>query len=123
MRTMLDEGGRVRRPVLRVMLVTPWSVDLTWDDDEAATGWKVSQVPGTGRYEQTGQPQWRANGLLSDTLYCFRVFAVDEDHGEASEKALIRVATLRTHPAVVAANGRVQELGAGDGFEPPTFRL
>lgn len=100
MRMILDDGeGRVRRPLPHPKLVTPWSIDLEWDDDVAATGWKVSQLPGTGRYEPTGQPRWRANGLLPDTLYCFRVVAVDEDHGEASEKALLRVLTVKGSPA------------------------
>lgn len=86
--------GRIVRPVLRVGIVTAWSVDIEWEDDVAATGWRVRQIPGHGRYEATGQPRWRANGLTSGTLHEFWVFAVDEDHDESSEKAVVRVITL-----------------------------
>ena len=91
---MKQGDGRVMRPVLRAGLVTPWSIDVEWDDDVAATGWMVRYLPGHGRYEETGQPFWRVNGLDPDTMYEFRVFAVDDDHAEASKKAVIRVWTL-----------------------------
>jgi hypothetical protein len=77
-----------------VGVVTRWSVDIEWDEDPAATGWMVRQLPGHGRYEPTGQPDWRSTGLDPDTMYEFRVVAVDEDHGEESEKAVVRVWTL-----------------------------
>lgn len=91
---MEDADGRVVQPVLRVGIVTPWSVDIEWDEDPAATGWLVRQMPGHGRYEPTGQPRWRATGLAPESMYEFRVSAVDEDHDETSEKAVIRVWTL-----------------------------
>lgn len=87
-------GGRVVRPVLRTGRVTAWSIDIEWDDDVAATGWRVRQIPGHGRYVATGQPRWRATGLETGRLYEFWVFAVDEDHDEASEKAVIRALTV-----------------------------
>lgn len=91
---MKDDDGRVVRPVIRVGVVTPWSVDIEWNEDPAATGWLVRRMPGHGRYEPTGQPQWQATGLEPDTMYEFRVLAVDEDHHEASPKAVVRVWTL-----------------------------
>lgn len=81
------------RPALRAGLVTRCSIEVEWEDDPAATGWLVRQVPGPGRYAPTGQPRWRAVGLEPGTLYEFRVVAVDEDHGESSGKAVIRVVT------------------------------
>lgn len=89
-----DGGGRVVRPVLRAGAVTPCSIDIDWDEDVAATGWLVRQMPGHGRYEPTGQPHWQATGLAPGTMYEFRVIAVDEDHHEASEKAVVRVWTV-----------------------------
>ena len=86
--------GRIAVPLLRVGRVTAWSIDIEWDDDVAATGWRVRQIPGHGRYGATGQPRWRSTGLESGTLHEFWVIAVDEDHDEGSQKAVVRVMTL-----------------------------
>lgn len=91
---MAKGDGRIVRPVLRIGLVTRWSIDVEWDEDVAATGWMVRQMPGHGRYQQTGQPFWRATGLESGTMYEFRVFTVDDDHDEASTKAAVWAWTL-----------------------------
>lgn len=93
-----DGDGHVRRPVLRARAVTSSSVELWWADDPAATGWWVRCSPGHGRYQATGQPYWFAANLNPGTTYEFRVFAVDEDHREASEKAVLRVSTAKAGP-------------------------
>lgn len=90
---MEDQDGRVQQPVLRAGLITPWSIDIEWDDDVAATGWRVRRTPGSGRYEPTGQPYWRSTNLEPGMLHEFWVVALDEDHAEWSAKAVIKVTT------------------------------
>lgn len=119
---MPEGDGRVRQPVLRAALVTPWSIDIEWDEDVAATGWGVRQIPGYSGYSPTGQPFWRAIGLEPETEYKFWVVALDEDHGEVSTKATIHVATVSPGPTG-GVRHRLGPAVAGSGFEPPTFRL
>lgn len=114
--------GRVVVPLLRAGLVTPWSIDIQWEDDVAATGWRVRQIPGPSRYSPTGRPFWRANSLKPETMYEFQVVAVDDDHAESSAAAIIHVATVSEGPAD-GVRRRPGPAVAGSGFEPPTFRL
>lgn len=90
----MNGEGRIVRPVLRTGTVTSSSIDIEWDGDAAATGWRVRQLPGHGRYLPTGHPYWHAAGLKPGTLYEFWVFAVDDDHAEWSERTIIRVSTI-----------------------------
>lgn len=86
-------GAGPRTPQLRQGRVTATSIEVLWDDDEAATGWVVRRSPGHSRHRPTGVPRWFADGLASETAYEFGVIAVDDDHGLESDEATIVITT------------------------------